>query len=103
MFKLTIAVLATAALVGCASVDDMGEAQGKIGALESQVSLLEAKVGHIEATQNDIENRRTPAVSYCYLNGERYTEGAVVSGRICRRSGIITSGQPPSLSWVPHS
>lgn len=103
MFKLTIAVLATAALAGCASVEDLGEAQGKIGALESQVSLLEAKVGHIEATQNDIENRRTPAVSYCYLNGERYTEGAVVSGRICQRSGIQTTGQPPNVSWRPNT
>ena len=103
MVKITFAALAAALLAGCASVEDLGEAQGQIGALESQVSLLEAKVGHIEDTQNDIEGNRQPARSYCYLNGERYTEGAVVSGRVCRQSGIQTTGQPPNLTWRPNT
>lgn len=100
--NIAAVIFTTAALTGCASVDDLGNAQSRIGALESQVTLLEAKVGHIEATQNDIESNRQPQRSYCYLSGQRYTEGSVVSGRECRRSGVIVSGQAPNLSWQPH-
>lgn len=100
--KMAVGIFTAAALAGCASVDELGSAQSRIGALESQVSLLEAKVGHIEATQNDIEAKRQPQRSYCYLNGQRYTEGSVVSGRECRRSGVMVSGQAPNLSWQPH-
>lgn len=96
------AIFATVALAGCASVEDLGNAQSRIGTLESQVSLLEAKVSHIETTQNDIESKRQPQRSYCYLSGQRYTEGSVVSGRECRRSGIIVSGEAPNLSWQPR-
>lgn len=102
VFQIGMATLTITALTGCATAEQLGNAQNRIGTLENEVALLEAKVRHIETSQEEIMANQTPPRSYCYLNGERYTEGAVVSGRICDRVGIQRTGQPPNLSWVNH-
>lgn len=102
VFQFGVAAFVITGLAGCATAEQLGSAQNRIGTLENKVALLEAKVKHIETSQEEIVANQTPPRSYCYLNGERYTEGAVVSGRICDRVGIQRTGQPPNLSWVNH-
>ena len=54
---------------------------------------------NIATQQKQIKQLRPTGV--CYLNGQPYTQGAVVAGRICDSNGIIIqdAGGVRNLEW----
>lgn len=85
-------------LTGCASNEHMGRLENRVGQLENQVRILETRA----VSDNTTTERSDDTGHYCYMNGVRYTEGAIAGDQRCRRTGIIVGGDP-KLQWRPNN
>ncbi|MGO3768161.1 hypothetical protein ACT3T8_15870 [Halomonas sp. AOP1-B1-8] len=82
-------------LSGCATVEQTGRLESRVGQLENQVRILETRA----ASQTNSSNQTDSGQGYyCYMNGVRYTEGAVINQQRCTKTGIIVGGDP-KLQW----
>lgn len=91
--------LSTAILLsGCAS-------QSKVEQLTTQVNSLKTDLYNLQIKQsNDIrslerEVQKSRPIGVCYLDGQPYSQGAVIAGRICASNGVIVNGRPTEVSW----
>ncbi|MGY6151117.1 hypothetical protein ACWYVA_29390, partial [Klebsiella pneumoniae] len=49
------------------------------------------------ALQREVQKSRP--IGVCYLDGQPYSQGAVIAGRICASNGVIVNGRPTEVSW----
>ncbi|MEQ7964910.1 hypothetical protein ABQW72_18010 [Xanthomonas hortorum pv. pelargonii] len=91
-----MAVLCMAQLAGCALQP----------ARDPEVTQLRLDVTQLTSQVADLERKgkpETPPPPACYLNGQPYSEGAVVAGRICGTGTMVyKDGQRTPLEWLPH-
>lgn len=97
-----IATSAVLALSGCASIKQLQNTNAEVESLRMDMTTLKARVHRLENQPKPSADARSHRQRYCYLNGQRYTEGAVVSGRICEKS-FATNVADPELEWRYHS
>lgn len=88
-------------LAGCASNEHMGNLENRVGQLENQVRVLETRAVS-NNSGNTTAERSNDGGYYCYMNGVRYTQGAVVGSQQCQRTGILVGGDP-KLQWRPNN
>ena len=96
----TKSIIFTAALLltGCAS-------QSQVDLLTKQVNTLKTDLYNIQIQQrNDTqalqrEVQKSRPIGVCYLDGQPYSQGAVIAGRICASNGVIVNGKPTEVSW----
>ncbi|MFV9288749.1 hypothetical protein ABQ354_22835, partial [Citrobacter freundii] len=50
-----------------------------------------------QALQREVQKSRP--IGVCYLDGQPYSQGAVIAGRICASNGVIVNGRPTEVSW----
>ncbi len=93
--SMLIGAISISVLAGCATTESVGNLENRVGQLENQVRILETRA---------VSNSDTAAEVgyYCYMNGVRYTEGAVLGSQKCKRTGIIVGGDP-KLQWRPNN
>ncbi|EEC4048978.1 hypothetical protein N7X13_004350 [Salmonella enterica] len=94
-----ILFITTILLTGCAS-------QSQVDQLSKQVNTLRTDLYNLQIQQrNDTQHlerevKKSRPIGVCYLDGQPYSQGAVVAGRICANtSGVIINGQPAEVSW----
>ncbi|EHQ8730577.1 hypothetical protein QQB23_004644 [Salmonella enterica] len=93
-------IIFTAALLltGCAS-------QSQVDLLTKQVNTLKTDLYNLQIQQrNDTqalqrEVQKSRPIGVCYLDGQPYSQGAVIAGRICASNGVIVNGKPTEVSW----
>ncbi|EAO2610010.1 hypothetical protein E2V80_23410 [Salmonella enterica] len=96
----TKSIIFTAALLltGCAS-------QSQVDLLTKQVNTLKTDLYNLQIQQrNDTqalqrEVQKSRPIGVCYLDGQPYSQGAVIAGRICASNGVIVNGKPTEVSW----
>lgn len=93
-------IIFTAALLlsGCAS-------QSQVEQLSKQVNTLKTDLYNLQIQQrSDTHNlqrevQKSRPIGVCYLDGQPYSQGAVIAGRICASNGVIVNGRPSEVSW----
>ncbi|ECK3077025.1 hypothetical protein FQZ72_13570 [Salmonella enterica] len=96
----TKSIIFTAAilLTGCAS-------QSQVDLLTKQVNTLKTDLYNLQIQQrNDTqalqrEVQKSRPIGVCYLDGQPYSQGSVIAGRICASNGVIVNGKPTEVSW----
>ncbi|EAO1269927.1 hypothetical protein GZ405_004544 [Salmonella enterica] len=96
----TKSIIFTAALLltGCAS-------QSQVDLLTKQVNTLKTDLYNLQIQQrNDTqalqrEVQKSRPIGVCYLDGQPYSQGSVIAGRICASNGVIVNGKPTEVSW----
>lgn len=93
--SIFIGAFSVSLLAGCATTEKVGNLENRVEQLENQVRILETRPVSNSDTTADVGY-------YCYMNGVKYTEGAVVGSQKCKRTGIIVGGDP-KLQWRPNN
>ncbi|HBP4970063.1 TPA: hypothetical protein L5627_006001 [Pseudomonas aeruginosa] len=106
MNKLTSLFVAAAvlALAGCASKGDVENNSIQLKTMEERITALDGRLQRVEQTRE--ASRAEDATRYCFNNGQAYSEGSILAGRICQRqTGMVVyqGGKPVSypLYWAP--
>lgn len=106
MKKLTSLFLASAvlALTGCASMSDVENNSIQLKTMEERIAALDGRLQRLEQTRET--SRAEDATRYCFNNGDAYSEGAILAGRICQRQSgtmVYQGGKRVSypLHWAP--
>lgn len=106
MKKLVSIFLLGAALAttGCANRGDVTSNSIQIKTLEERITGLEGQVKEVERVRST--NKIAESTRYCFNNGQAYSEGSILAGRICQRQNgmvVYANGQPVTypLVWVP--
>lgn len=98
--KLKTAFIAAAlvTLSGCATQKQADLMSAQLTQLHADNQALQGQLqASMSVQQKQIQHLRPTGV--CYLNGQPYTQGAVVAGRICDSNGIIIQGGAQHLEW----
>lgn len=103
-FKYLAAVVMVAALSGCASKSDVAYNSIQLQTAEERITSLEGRIQQLEQAKE--RTRIDEATRYCFTNGQAYSEGAILAGRICQRqngSVVYRDGKPViyPLVWTP--
>ncbi|MGG5276293.1 hypothetical protein [Pseudomonas syringae pv. coryli] len=102
---LSICMIAAAlATSGCASRNDVASQGIQIKTLEERMTGIEAQVKETDRVRST--NKIAESTRYCFNNGQAYSEGSILAGRICQRQNgmvVYANGQPVTypLVWVP--
>lgn len=104
--KIAGAVLAVSilAMTGCASRSDVDSHAVQLRTMEERLAAIDGRMQQLEKRRQ--ESRVIEETRFCFMNGQAYSEGAILAGRICQRqSGITTyeAGKPVvyRLHWAP--
>lgn len=92
--KVWGSVLLVAALGGCANTQAIQDNRGDIDSLRMEVGSLEARV-HALTKRPAVA---APVEHYCYINGQQFSKGTIISGRICEAQ----PGGDGQLEWRYH-
>ncbi|ECO7278113.1 hypothetical protein FXO89_23180 [Salmonella enterica] len=96
--KLALAAAVVITLSGCATQKQADTLSAQMAQLKADNQALQSQLqASMAAQQKQFKQLRPTGV--CYLNGQPYTEGAVVAGRICDSNGIIIQGGERHLEW----
>lgn len=98
---LFVGAVSLSLLAGCASNEHMGKLENRVGQLENQVRVLETRAVS-SRNSNTATDRNNDEGYYCYMNGVRYTEGAIAGSQRCQRTGMLVGGDP-KLQWRPNN
>ncbi|CAO1670521.1 hypothetical protein [Salinicola sp. NYA28a] len=92
--KKVLGIVLLGALTGCASSQSVNQTN-------AEVDSLRMKVGELEARVHALTRRPTvpaPREHYCYINGQQFSKGTIISGRICETQ----PGSGGELQWGFH-
>lgn len=96
--KLALAAAALVTLSGCATQKQADLMSAQLTQLHADNQALQGQLqASIATQQRQLKQLRPTGV--CYLNGQPYTQGAVVAGRICDSNGIVIQGADRNLEW----
>ncbi|HAJ3428279.1 TPA: hypothetical protein HMU72_22660 [Escherichia coli] len=96
----TKSIIFTAALLltGCASQSQVDQLTKQVNTLKTDLYNLQIQQRNdTQALQREVQKSR--AIGVCYLDGQPYSQGAVIAGRICASNGVIVNGKPTEVSW----
>lgn len=96
----TKSIIFTAALLltGCASQSQVDQLTKQVHTLRTDVYNLQIQQRNdTQALQREVQKSRP--IGVCYLDGQPYSQGAVIAGRICASNGVIVNGRPTEVSW----
>lgn len=96
----TKSIIFTAALLltGCASQSQVDQLTKQVNTLKTDLYNLQIQQrNHTQALQREVQKSRP--IGVCYLDGQPYSQGAVIAGRICASNGVIVNGKPTEVSW----
>ena len=96
----TKSIIFTAALLltGCASQSQVDQLTKQVNTLRTDVYNLQIQQRNdTQALQREVQKSRP--IGVCYLDGQPYSQGAVIAGRICASNGVIVNGRPTEVSW----
>ncbi|EPN9162934.1 hypothetical protein ACT4EA_004130 [Escherichia coli] len=96
--KLALIAAALVTLSGCATQKQADSISAQLTQLRADNQALQGQLQASIATQQKQFKQLRPT-GVCYLNGQPYTQGAVVAGRICDSNGIIIQGGERHLEW----
>ncbi|MDK6891450.1 hypothetical protein QP278_22955 [Escherichia coli] len=101
MKKIVFGTLAcTALLTGCVSQDKGNAMQTQLNTQQRQINELSVRLQSAETRlskhEAKLRNELLQSSSYCYLNGVKYSQGAVFAGHIC-------DGSTGSVAWRLYS
>lgn len=99
-FKLALVAAALITLSGCATQKQADIMSAQLSQLHADNQALQGQLQASLATQQK-QFRQLRPTGVCYLNGQPYTQGAVVAGRICETNGIVIQSSDGSrnLEW----
>ncbi|MFU2365322.1 MAG: hypothetical protein ACM685_06520 [Enterobacteriaceae bacterium] len=96
----TKSIIFTAALLltGCASQSQVDQLTKQVNTLKTDLYNLQIQQRNdTQAPQREVQKSRP--IGVCYLDGQPYSQGAVIAGRICASNGVIVNGKPTEVSW----
>lgn len=97
-YKLAFLTAALVTLSGCATQKQADLLSAQVAQLHADNQALQSQLQASNAVQQKQFKQLRPT-GVCYLNGQPYTQGAVVAGRICDSNGIIIQGGERHLEW----
>ncbi|EGK1499062.1 hypothetical protein IOO03_004595 [Salmonella enterica] len=85
-------------LTGCASQSQVDQLTKQVNTLKTDLYNLQIQQRNdTQALQREVQKSRP--IGVCYLDGQPYSQGAVIAGRICASNGVIVNGKPTEVSW----
>lgn len=96
----TKSIIFTAALLltYCASQSQVDQLTKQVNTLKTDLYNLQIQQRNdTQALQREVQKSRP--IGVCYLDGQPYSQGAVIAGRICASNGVIVNGKPTEVSW----
>ena len=96
----TKSIIFTAALLltGCASQSQVDQLTKQVNTLKTDLYNLQIQQRNdTQALQREVQKSRP--IGVCYLDGQPYSQGAGIAGRICASNGVIVNGKPTEVSW----
>ncbi|ECA5324945.1 hypothetical protein ELS11_23600 [Salmonella enterica subsp. enterica serovar Virchow] len=96
----TKSIIFTAALLltGCAGQSQVDQLTKQVNTLKTDLYNLQIQQRNdTQALQREVQKSRP--IGVCYLDGQPYSQGAVIAGRICASNGVIVNGKPTEVSW----
>ncbi|EBS3878947.1 TPA: hypothetical protein ACULF5_004585 [Escherichia coli] len=85
-------------LTGCASQSQVEQLTKQVNTLKTDMYNLQIQQRNdTKALQREVQKSRP--IGVCYLDGQPYSQGAVIAGRICASNGVIVNDRPAEVSW----
>ncbi|HBV4265982.1 TPA: hypothetical protein MDW71_005275 [Klebsiella pneumoniae] len=85
-------------LAGCASQSQVDQLNKTVNALKTDLYTLQIQQ-HSDMLNLQQDVKKSRPIGVCYLDGQPYSQGAVMAGRICASNGVIVNGRPSEVTW----